>query len=116
MANWRTTLGGAIGAVGTSLAGVGILTQLGQMSGSASLSEHQLSSMWYVALTGFVLSAIGRGVTALFAVDREEVEKIKKVMANGDTTKYLQKKPGEPPKEQDSTSEKTGPEEPQNGG
>ena len=77
MTNWKTNLGGAVSVTGTTLIGVGLLAQLTQLSpNSAVLSPHQLAAMWYVALVGFVLSAIGKGVTALFAADAAVVQKL----------------------------------------
>lgn len=74
----RTNIGGAVGTIGTSLIGVGVLAQLTQLapSGSSMLSPHQLALMWYVALVGFILSAIGKGLTALFAADATVVNNV----------------------------------------
>jgi len=79
MTNWRTNLGGAISVTGTLLISVGTLTQLTQLSLNTYtlLSPNQLAAMWYVALAGFVLSALGKGFTALFAADSTEVARIK---------------------------------------
>lgn len=74
-ANWRTNLGGAIGVTGTGLIGIGVLTQLSQLSPKTNmLSDNQLAAMWYVALAGFILSCVGRGITALFAADAKQLE------------------------------------------
>lgn len=62
--NWRTNLGGAISVVGTTLLTIGILPQL-----SGIPYSHQA----YVALAGFILSALGKGITALFAADAKQV-------------------------------------------
>jgi ABC-type enterochelin transport system permease subunit len=62
--NWRTNLGGAISVIGTTLIGVGLIPQL-----SGLPYKHQV----YIALIGFVLSGIGKGVTALFAADAKAV-------------------------------------------
>lgn len=89
--NWRTNIGGAISVTGTSMIGVGILTQLTQLSPtSAVLSPQQLKMMWYVGLAGFVLSCIGKGATAFFAADAKgvatELEDIKSAIRTGDTS------------------------------
>lgn len=76
MNNWKTNLGGAISVTGTSLLAVGILPQLSQLSPSTAgtLTPHELSALWFVALAGFVLSGIGKGFTALFAADSSAVK------------------------------------------
>lgn len=94
MKNWRTNLGGAISITGTSLIGIGVLPQLSQFSpDTAVLSAHQLHALWYVAFAGFILSGIGKGVTALFAADASTVKNIQSQLAqvpqaidSGDTT------------------------------
>ena len=94
MTNWRTNLGGAVSVTGTTLIGVGLLTQLSQLSPNTAnvLTPHQLAAMWYVALTGFVLSAIGKGLTALFAADAKntaqnqiDIENLKSAIRTGNT-------------------------------
>jgi hypothetical protein len=67
MKNWQTNLGGAIGIVGTSLIGIGIVPQL---SGVPS------KFLTYTAVVGFILSALGRGLTALFAADAKVVNNV----------------------------------------
>jgi len=75
MNNWRTNLGGAISVTGTGLIGIGVLSQLSQLSPKTQmLSPAQLTVMWYVALAGFVMSCIGKGVTALFSADAKTVQ------------------------------------------
>ena len=78
MTNWRTNLGGAISVTGTLLISVGTLTQLTQLSPNTStlLNPNQLAAMWYVALAGFVLSAIGKGFTALFSADARVLKQV----------------------------------------
>ena len=78
MTNWKTNLGGAVSVTGTTLIGVGLLTQLTQLSPNTAtiLSAHQLAAMWYVALTGFVLSALGKGLTSLFAADASALKQV----------------------------------------
>ena len=65
--HWQTNLGGAIGIVGTSLIGIGIVPQL---SGVPS------KFLTYTAIAGFILSALGRGLTALFAADASTVNNV----------------------------------------
>jgi len=78
MKNGKTNLGGAISVMGTSLIGIGLLSQLTQLSPNSStlLSPTQLAVMWYIALAGFILSALGKGITALFAADATTVNTI----------------------------------------
>jgi len=81
MKNWRTNLGCAISMTGTALIGIGVLPELSQLSPStAILSSHQLAILWYTAFAGFVISAIGKGVTALFAADARQVQNIQDQM------------------------------------
>jgi hypothetical protein len=95
MSNWRTNLGGAISITGTSLIGIGVLTQLTQLSPDAAsmLSPAVYKLMWYAAFVGFVLSAVGKGVTALFAADaksvknlQEQINMVPKAIDTGDTS------------------------------
>ena len=67
MTNWRTNLGGAVSVLGTSLIGIGIVPQL---SGVPS------KFLTYTAVVGFILSALGRGLTALFAADAKVVNNV----------------------------------------
>lgn len=71
--NWRTNLGGAIAITGTSLIGVGVLPQLLPTSTNPLSSTH-LAVLWWVAVGGFVLSAVGKGVSSLFAADAAVVK------------------------------------------
>lgn len=71
MSNWRTNLGGAIGTLGTSLAGVGTVTSLVQLNNGGGPSKFVL----YCTAAGFVLGCIGKSVTALFAADAKEVDR-----------------------------------------
>ena len=66
MNNWRTNLGGAISVTGTTLIGVGVL-------GNMEEGPHS-KLLWYIAMVGFILSAIGKGFTALFAADASQVK------------------------------------------
>ena len=65
MKNWRTTIGGAVSVLGTSLIAGGILPQL---NGAPS------KLLTYTAFTGFVLSCVGKFLTALFAADAAQVK------------------------------------------
>jgi hypothetical protein len=67
MSNWRTNIGGAISITGSSLLGVGLLVSPGE------LTPHQLKLF---ILAGLVLSAIGKGTTALFAADAKQMKNI----------------------------------------
>jgi len=66
MTNWKTNLGGAVSVTGTTLIGVGVL-------GNMNAGLHS-SLLWYVALVGFILSGLGKGLTALFAADASAVK------------------------------------------
>jgi hypothetical protein len=55
-----TNLGDAVSIIGVGLMGVGVLSTL------AGASSHA-TALWYIALTGFILSVIGKGLTILFA-------------------------------------------------
>jgi hypothetical protein len=77
MKNWRTNLGGAIAITGTTMIGVGMLSQLTQLSPNSNiLTPHQLAVLWYVALVGFILSAVGKGIAFLFAADSKQVQNL----------------------------------------
>ena len=65
--HWQTNLGGAIGMTGTGLIGIGVL-------GGANPAYQKVC--WWIALVGFVISAIGKGLTALFAADAGTVNNI----------------------------------------
>lgn len=92
----KTNLGGAISVTGTTLIGIGVLTQLTQFNTATNvLSAHQLAAMWYVALAGFILSAIGKGVTAYFSADASDVDDISKTVNNIQSSNQT---PHQPPK------------------
>lgn len=78
MKNWNTNLGGAISVTGTTLIGVGVLAQLTQLSPASAtiLTDHQVVVLWYVSLVGFVMSAVGKGLTALFAADASKLAEL----------------------------------------
>lgn len=110
MTNWHTNLGGAIAVTGTTLLAIGTLSQLSQLEPDAAvLSTKQLHVMWYVALVGFVMVAIGKGLTALFAADAAQVKDLQNQLAkvpdaidSGDTSQLKkpdnQPVPTDPPK------------------
>lgn len=75
--NWKTNLGGAIAVTGTGLIAVGVLPQL---SGTHS------DVLWIVALAGFILSCIGKGITALFAADASTVQNVANAVDKINTT------------------------------
>jgi hypothetical protein len=64
MTNWRTNLGGAISVLGTGLIGISVVPQLAGVASKLLL---------YCTVAGFVLSAVGKAVTALFAADAKSV-------------------------------------------
>ena len=66
--HWKTNLGGAVSVTGTTLIGVGVL-------GNLTAGPHS-ALLWYIALVGFFLSAIGKGLTAVFAADATMVNNI----------------------------------------
>ncbi len=55
--------------IGTTLTGAGVLTQLSQLSPTTNIPPLLLTVMWYVALAGFIIGAVGKGITAYFAAD-----------------------------------------------
>ena len=64
MTNWRTNLGGALGALGSALVGVGVVPQL---SGTPN------KVLTVIAIIGFSCSAAGKFFSALFAADAKTV-------------------------------------------
>lgn len=68
MTNWRTNLGGALGALGSTLVGVGVVPQL---AGTPS------KLLTWTAVIGFACSAAGKFFTALFAADAKSVDQAK---------------------------------------
>lgn len=64
-------MGGAIGVFGTSLIGVAFLSQL--------YSDGTYKKLIFgTAFAGFVLSASGKAITAFFAADAKEVQRLQK--------------------------------------
>lgn len=85
MTSLKTTVGGALQALGTSLMGIGLIPQI---------ADGPSEWLMYVSLAGFVLNAIGGFFAHLFAVEKQEVkEMIKKsendtkIMINGGGSK-----------------------------
>ena len=74
MSNWKTNLGGAVSTLGTSLIGVGVL-------GNMTDGPHS-KLLWYMAATGFVCSAVGKSLTALFAADASAVKDLAERVQN----------------------------------
>lgn len=71
MKSWKTTIGGALGELGTALAGVGTVTSLVQLGNGGGPSSFTL----YCTAAGFILGCIGRFFTSLFAADSGAVQK-----------------------------------------
>lgn len=71
MKSIKTTIGGALGTLGTTISGFGTLSALNQFNGTGNISK----MTFYFVVAGFVLSAIGKFFTALFAADNSEVQK-----------------------------------------
>ena len=75
--SWKTTLGGALSALGKTLMGIGVVPQL---------SGEPKPFLTYVAVAGFVLDALGSFFAHLFAVDQGAlIDALKKV--GTDTTR-----------------------------
>lgn len=66
MSNWKTSLGGAVSVTGTTLMGVGVL-------GMTGAPDYHSGVYWYIALIGFIMSAVGKGLAALFPADASRV-------------------------------------------
>ena len=93
MKSWQTTFGGALSVLGKSLIGVGVLPQL---AGTPN------RTLLWIALTGFIIEAIGGFFTALFAADAKQLQSLttqvqqnQSAILTGDTT--LLRKSAEPP-------------------
>lgn len=69
--NWRTNLGGGIGTIGTTLLTVGVVPQLLGLP---------YKVQGYIALAGFILTAVGKGLTAWFAADAKEMANLSAVV------------------------------------
>ncbi len=70
MTNWRTTIGGAISATGTTLFGVGTVVQF------TDVSHDIKNTLIYIAIAGFLMSAVGKGVTSFFAADAQTLKDV----------------------------------------
>lgn len=68
MNHWQTNIGGAVGTLGTALIGVGVL-------GNLTKGPHA-ALLWYIALAGFFLSALGKFLAALFSADAKTVNNV----------------------------------------
>lgn len=66
--------------LGTTLTGVGVLTQLSQFSSAVVIPPAVLGFMWYVALVGFIIGAVGKFFTAYFAADNADVAAVAKTV------------------------------------
>ena len=84
MTNWKTNMGGAVSTLGTSLIGVGVL-------GNMTDGPHS-KFLWYTAAAGFVCSAVGKSLTALFAADASQLKQLsQRVDAVEDNTNTINK-------------------------
>jgi hypothetical protein len=62
MKNWKTTIGGALSALGSSLMGIGVLV-------AVNSTQFPTELMNGVILVGFLLSSFGKFFGLLFAQD-----------------------------------------------
>ena len=67
MKNWKTTIGGALSALGTSLAGCATV-------GALTMPEYKTIALWLI-VSGALLSALGKFFGLLFAADAAPNEK-----------------------------------------
>ena len=67
MKNWKTTLGGALSALGTSLAGCATV-------GALTMPEYKTIALWLI-VGGALLSALGKFFGMLFAADAVPTDK-----------------------------------------
>lgn len=65
MRNWRTSLGGAIGVTGITLTGGVVVMHLAKDDGKLAVT---------IATVGVILSAVGRGLGALFSADAKQLK------------------------------------------
>lgn len=70
MKSWKSTLGGALSATGVSLVGVGVVPQLAGAPNKFLL---------WLAVTGFILQALGTFFGHLFAADQSELIRVSQV-------------------------------------
>lgn len=85
MQNWRTNIGGALGALGSTLVGVGVVPQLGGTPNKF---------LTYVAVAGFFISASGKFFTALFAADARQLQDLKQQVDSN--TAFVANQPPKP--------------------
>ena len=78
--SWKTTIGGAFVALGTTLMGIGVVPQL---------SGEPNKTLSAIALVGFVVSAIGQFFAHLFAADQTSV--IDAIQKSGGDTSQLER-------------------------
>lgn len=79
----KTNLGGLISTIGVTLAGVGTLSELTQLSPASNvLTPAQLAVLWYVALAGFVMKGIGAAVTSYYAADDKDMQNVAQAVDN----------------------------------
>lgn len=71
MTSVKTTIGGALSALGKTLLGIGVVPQLGGVHSD---------TLTYVAVAGFILDAIGGFFAHLFAADAAALRNIQDQM------------------------------------
>jgi len=71
MKSIKTTIGGALGTLGTSLSGVASISAMSQFNGSGNITKFTMACV----ATGTLLSCLGKFFTALFAADNSEVQR-----------------------------------------
>lgn len=69
MKNLRTTIGGAIGILGTGLVGIGV-------GGQLSTSGEHSKFLWWLSCAGWILSCVGKAVDSLFAADAKQLQNL----------------------------------------
>jgi hypothetical protein len=80
MKSWKTSLGGALAAVGGMLAGAGVLTQF------SGAPEYAKELCWWLVLLGFLMTSFGAGFGLLFARDNDvSTEDVTKAKAERET-------------------------------
>lgn len=72
MINYKTTIGGAVSTLGSSLIGLGLLPQF-----STVVDSEEKAILWYLALAGYIVNIVGKFLTSLFAADATEVARIR---------------------------------------
>lgn len=87
MRSYKSTIGGACSVLGKALMGAGVLPMVAGGPPSKLLA--------YIALTGFVIDAIGSFLAHLFAADRAEVQRVINATTSEAETKFLTKEEAE---------------------